>query len=147
MPGPKPKPTGQLFWSKVNVGWTDECWEWLGARNEKTGYGQWTTGLKRVSTNLAHRAAYILTKGNPGDMQIDHLCHNKMCCNPQHLEAVSQQENLRRARTDGLRVYKKATHCKRNHEFTPENTRDNGLGGQKCRTCERDRNANARQGS
>jgi len=139
--GPKPKPVAQLFWSKVDVGWTDECWEWGATVNPKTGYGQWTTGLARGLTNIAHRVAYTLAKGEPGDSVIDHLCHNKKCCNPQHLEAVSQAENLSRARADGLRVYHKATHCKRGHEFTPGNTRSNGMGGQKCKTCERSRRA------
>ena len=137
--GPKPKPGGQLFWSRVDVGWTDECWAWGGTVNLKTGYGHWTTGLSRGLTNIAHRVAYMLTKGDPGDLQIDHLCHNKVCCNPQHLEAVSQAENLRRSRAGGLRVYRKATQCKRGHAFTPENTGDNGLGGQVCKTCKKGR--------
>ena len=137
MAGPKPRPLGELFWSKVEVGWTDDCWDWNGSLGS-AGYGQFTTGLKRGFTNIAHRMAFILTKGDPGGDQVDHLCHNKKCCNPSHLEAVPQAENLRRSRVDGLREYKRQAHCKRGHEFTPENTRDNGMGGQVCRACKAD---------
>lgn len=135
MAGPKPKPLSELFWNKVDVGWTDECWNWNGSLG-RAGYGQFTTGLVRGYTNVAHRMAYTLINGDPGvDFQVDHLCHNKLCSNPGHLEAVSQQENLRRARIDGLRTYSKSSHCKRGHAFSPENTGSNGMGGQACKTC------------
>lgn len=71
------------------------CWWWTGGHSDQ-GYG-----LMRVDgvTALAHRVAYMLHHGpiSP-DQVIDHVCGHKRCVNPSHLEAVSQSENMRRAR-------------------------------------------------
>ncbi|HEY6021274.1 MAG TPA: HNH endonuclease signature motif containing protein [Candidatus Paceibacterota bacterium] len=132
--GPKPKPIGQLFWSRVDVSWTDQCWEWGGSM-KPNGYGQFTSGPRLGYSQYAHRTAYMLLVGNPGEAVLDHLCHNKKCCNPQHLEAVSQGENVRRAHTDGLVPVK--THCPSGHEYSEENTIIDG-NARRCRTCRKD---------
>lgn len=143
--GAKPRPLGELFWSKVEVGWTDECWDWNSSLGS-TGYGAFTTGRVRGYTSYAHRMAYIPTKGDPGsDMTIDHLCHNKKCCNPAHLEAVPQAENARRAVKDGLRVYVKRTHCKRGHEFTDDNVYRGTNGAPICKKCQKIRDGRRRE--
>ena len=125
----------ELFWPKVNVGWTDECWEWT-ASLLPNGYGQFSSGKNRGLSILAHRAAYVMILGDPGeDLQIDHLCHNKKCVNPQHLEAVTPRVNVRRAHDDGLiKNYRNGnsgkTHCKNGHPF------DMVIGGRRaCRKC------------
>lgn len=87
----------------------------------------------------AHRVAYELTRGPiPAGMEIDHLCRVRSCVNPDHLEAVTRGENLRRGRgKTGAQ-----THCKRGHELTPENTyRYVNRRGYVCRHCRQCRRA------
>lgn len=103
---------------------TEGCWEWTGARVE--GYGYFRDGPKQKK---AHRVAYELTVGPiPDGLTIDHLCQNKGCVNPAHMEPVSAYANLSRA---GSRM----TACRRGHAFTPENTYLNVSSGQPKRTC------------
>ena len=71
------------------------CWEWNGKLNN--GYGR--IRFKQKST-AAHRVSYEIYKGQiPDNYCIDHLCRNKKCVNPEHLEAVTQLENTLRGRT------------------------------------------------
>lgn len=101
------------------------CWNWIGADNCK--YGIFTIDGKNV---LAHRWAYEFHKGPiPKGLEIDHLCRNKFCVNPEHLEAVTAKENVRRA--EKHRIRKKLTHCRKGHELTPDNISMSG----KWRTC------------
>lgn len=72
------------------------CWIWTGCLYP-TGYGLFV-GNDRLP-HRAHRIAYELWKGPiPAGLVIDHLCCNRACCNPAHLEAVTQRENVLRAR-------------------------------------------------
>lgn len=95
------------FWEKVRKGNPDDCWEWQAARNG-SGYGQFAIETKRPKTgwrknSLAHRAAYELEVGPiPDGFHIDHLCRNRLCVNPAHLEAVPQRVNSRRAFFDSF---------------------------------------------
>lgn len=80
------------FWSKVNFnnGWMASCWEWTAAKN-KDGYGKFRIGQTSI---IASKMAYLLTKGNvPEGKVVMHLCHNKACCNPSHLELGTKSEN------------------------------------------------------
>jgi hypothetical protein len=88
----------------------------------------------------AHRVTYALVKGPiPAGLQLDHLCRNTSCVNPNHLEAVTTRENT--MRSTGLSALNaKKTHCLRGHEFTPENTYvKRGDGARVCRQCAAER--------
>lgn len=97
------------FWSRIAV--VDDCWEWLGARY-RNGYGQF---MDRAKNRLAHRWAYEHFRGPiPAGMQIDHLCRNRGCVKPDHLEIVDDFENQRRGKTLTARNLAK-THCDHGH--------------------------------
>ena len=103
-----------------------ECWLWRASLTG--GYGQvWDRGKKR----FVHRVVLGLTI-EPG-YEIDHLCRNKACCNPEHLEIVTHPENM--GRTKRFRVRK--THCPRGHLYSEENTYTCKKGKRSCRECRR----------
>jgi hypothetical protein len=112
----------ERFWQKVNK--TDTCWIWVGSKNDEA-YGNFNHNGTVVK---AHRFAYELLKGPiPKDRELDHLCRNPSCVNPEHLEAVTHQENMKR----GHFFNTKKTHCPRGHEYTGRNTRGSRL----CKIC------------
>ena len=103
------------FWNKVEF--TTDCWNWLGYKL-KTGYGQFKLNYKSL---LAHRVSYILHNGIiEGELYIDHLCRNRSCVNPEHMELVSHKENTMRGYNPASLNAKK-THCKRGHELNGNN--------------------------
>jgi len=109
------------------------CWLWTGMDNGH-GYGLLKVNRRKL---MAHRLVYQMLAGPiPEGLQIDHLCRVHRCVNPAHLEPVTCRENLLRGETFQAANAAK-THCIRDHEFTPENTRL-VPGGRACRTCERD---------
>lgn len=126
----------ELFWVKVAAGGEDECWLWPGAP-DNTGYGRAPHDGKK---DLAHRVAYVLSFGAvPEGLVVSHIesCANKMCCNPRHLEAVTQREaNLRSAAIPST-VNARKTRCIHGHEFNEENTiiRSDRRPGRDCRAC------------
>jgi hypothetical protein len=122
----------------------DSCWPWRGFLTDD-GYGRF--GHAGVG---AHRVAYELMKQPiPEGLVIDHLCDNRRCVNPEHLKAVRQRENILRSPLSMPNRNAAKTHCPRNHEYTPENTRhsigSNGSPRRECRTCIRERSAARRR--
>jgi hypothetical protein len=118
----------QRFWSKVDKAAPNGCWHWLGYLDK--GYGKFNP--TRDETVGAHRFSYRLLKGEiPEGLDLDHLCVNPRCVNPDHLEPVTSAENTRRA---GMRI----TQCLRGHDYTYENTYvAPGTGRKSCVTCRR----------
>lgn len=111
------------------------CWVWMGGR-VSSGYGAIKDRGKQLPV---HRAAYELYVGPiPEGLVLDHLCRNRPCWRPAHLEVVTQQVNTLRG--VGLTASQALqTHCKHGHEFTPENTYTGGSPpGRRCRTCRRE---------
>lgn len=124
----------QRFWRKVEK--TVTCWIWKG-NYYPPGYGQFSLGHNRPV--YAHRFAYVLLKGPiPTGLQLDHLCRNRGCVNPEHLEAVSSQVNLLRGQGTTAR-HAAQTHCVNGHPFNRSNTyihhKANGLRERKCIAC------------
>ena len=121
------------FWARVNFeGPTPEhrpqlgpCWLWMRSTT-KDGYGH----FRRSGQDFyAHRFAF----GPVADgLELDHLCRNRACCRPDHLEAVTHRINQAR----GLKG-EFTTHCPRGHEYSPENTAHHPKAGRHCRTCDR----------
>jgi HNH endonuclease len=104
------------------------CHEWQASLGGG-GYGKFS--LTHSKTIGAHRFAYVLAKGEiPRSLVIDHLCLNKKCVRPDHLEAITQKENTRRH-------YMRMTHCKNGHLREGNNILERD-GQIKCRACMRD---------
>lgn len=88
----------QRFWNHVNK--TSDCWEWTSAL-DNDGYGIIQLSQPVRMNKKAHRISYELSVGPiPEGMTIDHLCRNKKCVNPEHLEVVTGSENAKRANYD-----------------------------------------------
>ena len=101
------------------------CWMWLGNR-VRNGYG-------RFRHSYAHRIAFEQWRGPiPASREIDHLCRNKGCVNPDHLDLVTRSENNRRGL---LGVLRQQTHCKMGHHFDAANTHIDSKGHRTCRAC------------
>lgn len=122
------------FWTHVDrSSGPDGCWPWLGSKN-RDGYGRCKVNRK---TKLAHRIAWELLRGAfPAGLVTDHLCRNRACCNPAHMEAVTIGENVRRGLV-GRRAL--VATCCHGHEYDETNTRVGKDGKRYCRACDRER--------
>lgn len=110
-----------------------DCWEWEGTIT-RTGYG-----LTRYEgrSQPAHRVIWTILVGPvPAHLDLDHLCRNRGCVNPDHLEPVTRSENCRRGQTGGYLGNR--THCSNGHEYTISNTHIRPDGSRACRTCVRE---------
>lgn len=119
-------PMPERFWAKVIK--TDSCWLWDAAKAD--GYGVFNHPDKAGSHHRAHRIAYEMLVGPiPADKELDHLCHERSCVNPKHLEPVTTGENIRRI--------KRPIECPQGHrEWTTTKQ-----GWRKCKACHREREA------
>lgn len=129
------------FWAKVTIAGQDDCWPWS-SYVRTDGYGKTYFAGHYVRT---HRLAYELSVGPvPEGLVLDHLCRNRKCANPRHLESVTRGENVRRgvgvgAVIGGIRSSR--THCPSGHPLSGDNlTIGHRRGGgvhRGCRECHR----------
>lgn len=115
---------------------TTGCWAWTRHLN-RDGYGHIRIGGTKYR---AHRAAYMLLVGPiPDGLVLDHLCRNRGCVNPEHLEPVTDEVNRMRGNGNDAKA-RRTGRCVNGHEYTPENTYVRPEGRQ-CRACARERQA------
>lgn len=147
-----PPPTPQRlarFWAKVDKDGPvhpelGPCWQWTGKLTVRTvrgsgGYGAFWNGERELR---AHRFVYeLLVEPIPAELVIDHLCRNRGCVNPDHLEVVTNGENCRRG--DGVGANARKAYCPKGHSYDEKNTiwrlRPDGRGVfRRCRQCARE---------
>ena len=106
--------------SKIHLG--ESCWQWIAAI-QGAGYGTvWNKQTKKVV--LAHRYVYELVKGEiPDGLTLDHLCRNRACVNPDHLEPVSMKENILRGISPSAKKARQALCIRARIERTPSGMR------------------------
>lgn len=121
------------FWPRVDT--TGECWLWTGGTTI-SGYGQISVDYRKV---LVHRYAYeLLVTPIPDGMEIDHLCHQRNCVRPDHMEVVTHAVNMARIRPRPT--------CPKGHEMADANVlRRADTGHRICRACRDERNRQAYQ--
>jgi len=134
------RPTGDpqpRFWQKVAL--QGECWVWIAAINKQTGYGAFSINKRMVSS---HRFAYESMVGEiPPELMLDHLCRNRRCVNPFHLDPVTAKVNAQRgANADGgvgAAMMRAKTHCPQGHPLSGTNLYRSPNKRRVCRTCRR----------
>lgn len=129
-------PASERFWEFVDKETNNGCWLWIGNTVGRRGdrhYGQFS--LKPGRPIYAHRFSYELTKGTiPKGFHIHHICKNRICVNPDHLELIDKNN----PHPDGAPIMRRErTHCRLGHEYTTDNTYIRKSGTRRCRECDR----------
>jgi hypothetical protein len=120
------RPLEERLWPRILK--TDTCWLWQGARDGH-GYGTIGSGGANAPNLKVHVVVYKLLKGDyPEGLELHHKCEVKTCCNPEHLEPLTRKQHIAATK------YPRATHCKKGHEFSEENTYT-WRGMRCCRAC------------
>lgn len=116
----------------------DGCWRWTAAL-DKAGYGRIGVDGRRGKTEYAHRITFKIHHGDiPDGTELDHLCRNRWCVNPDHLEAVTHKVNMYRGAAPAIQIMH-AGKCKRGHDRTIENSYVYPSGRMICQICRRER--------
>ena len=136
----------QKFWSKVRVAPNPhpervpgDCWVWTAFKDDD-GYGLfvivtgWTVRAHRWSYCRARNIDFVSFEGEV----LDHLCRNRACVRPDHLEHVSAKVNAERS------AAAEKQYCVRGHEYTPQNTRWKRNGTRSCKACHAEDERSAR---
>lgn len=118
------------FWSKVSKHGHGGCWIWT-ASVIKGGYGQFRVNNPPRMV-VAHQWAWEETNGPvPEGLELDHLCRVPRCVRPDHCEAVTHQENVRRGLGGVLK-----THCAQGHPYAGDNLVGRENAWRRCRACD-----------
>lgn len=123
-----------------HVSKSEGCWEWTGCI-QNNGYGKYTrydSMTKKFASTGAHRMAYKLFVGDPGDLYVCHRCDNKRCVRPDHLFLGTHSENMVDSIKKKRHQHTKKTHCPQGHPYEGTNLRIEKTptgGGRKCRKC------------
>jgi len=130
---PRSRPVFDRLMEKVDMT-RGGCWNFTGAHSATYGQLWWNR-----SQWLAHRVSYVLFVGPiPDGMQLDHICRNRSCVNPFHLDPVTAHENADRAGMPAGTRQGSKTHCKRGHAYSLANTYIwPARGHRQCRECNR----------
>ena len=132
--------SAEKFWTFVDKSaGPNKCWPWT--RPVHNGYGHFKFRLDGATEHNfgAHRLAYLLSgRTIPDGLVLDHLCRVRHCCNPDHLEPVTNAENVLRGEGRSAQNAR-ATHCIHGHEFSEGNVYVTPAGARFCRTCTRSR--------
>lgn len=123
----------ELFWKRVERGGANECWPWTGSTTwDRYGLFSWGEPGGKTGHGRPHRLAYQLLVGPiPEGLTLDHLCRNRVCCNPAHLEPCTRLENYKR----GIHKETTKTHCPQGHEYAGWNLIVTNKGHRRCRAC------------
>jgi hypothetical protein len=117
----------QRLFSALDVG---DCWQWTRPVGDG-GYGRIWDGRQTIA---AHRAVWRVLVGSiPDGLELDHLCRNRRCCNPDHLQPVTAKVNVHRSESPVAHNARK-THCKRGHELPSPDQK----GWRRCQICNAD---------
>ncbi len=132
------KDVKQRLLEKIVINKESGCWNWIGAKSVNR---KWVYGLFLFEGKLrpSHRVSYTIFKGKiPDGLEMDHLCRNTLCVNPNHVEPVTHKENIRR----GYALKELVTHCAHGHQYDDENTywkkRPGGTITRECRICRKE---------
>lgn len=134
-PDTEPMTLEERFWNKVDA--EGDCWLWTGGQNG-TGHGHFNfteNGVRRLI--IASRFAWqVLVGPIPEGLEMDHLCRNPPCVNPDHLEPVTHRENMLRGFAPTMRAFKNSLpgKCPNGHSWI-DNTRFNQRGVRECSAC------------
>lgn len=124
----KPRNQRERFFEKVRID-PSGCWIWEGSR-AKAGYGTFNLGRRGDGYTTAHEYTYSMLFGPvPSGYELDHLCRQRCCCNPWHVEAVTHRVNHLRGMHPAAVTHRSGI-CKRGHALSPKNFR-----GAECRRC------------
>lgn len=131
---PYPQTPEERFWLRVEP--TGFCWYWIGGKTKgSSGYGSFYWGGKHT---VAHRWAYEFLVGPIAEgLELDHLCRNHPCVNPDHLEPVTRAENVRRGRGPDVtrELRRQVTCCPQGHPYAGDNLYTDMKGARHCRLC------------
>lgn len=132
----------QRFYSKIKINEKTNCWEWIGTILNN-GYPQFILKYSKgiYKKLLPYRISYLLYKGDlKEELELDHLCRNPICVNPEHLEQVTHGKNVNRGIGWGG-INSRKTHCPQGHPYSGENLLIEKNNRRRCKICKKIKDA------